>query len=208
MGQLGDERALFWDWFEKNAGQLWTSIAEATSPEELEPALIQFIEALHRYDDRLSILIGANIDGIHEVIVTAEGSADAFQSVFELIRCAPEAPGWKFIPLKPRFGEVDLIDTVQHQGCELRLEDVRFAMADGDELLSLAIIVDDFTEETGPIYEFIAINMIESLIGEYDLATKIGGIELFTRDKFRQIAGHDGYPLAEFIEAIPPSLPH
>ncbi|WP_459555071.1 hypothetical protein [Lacunimicrobium album] len=61
------------------------------------------LDQLHRYDDRLYFLMSMNAYP-HELIITAEGDVDAFQSAESLVSSAPSIPGWSFIALKPAMG--------------------------------------------------------------------------------------------------------
>ncbi len=174
----------------------------------LTPLMDEIFERLQRYDQRLYPLIGSGPNGLHEFIISAEGDVDAFNSVFELIKSAPEIDGWKLIPFKPRFGEFDLVKTTEHDGHVLSLDDTRFALAKNGDQVDLAIIVVDHDENDTDAYRFMAIQMIEILLGEYDLATRVAALDVIALSDFQDSAGHMGRPLAEILDAIPPSQPH
>lgn len=203
-----DKRAQFWDWFRLNAERLRREFAAAQSHETLAPLVDEVFEGLQRYDQRLFPLIGSNLDGNHEFIISAEGNLDAFNSVFELIKSAPEIDGWTFIPLKPRFGDFDLVKTTEHDGHVLSLDETRFALAKNGDHVDLAVVVSDHDEEYAKAYRFMAVQMVESLLGEHDLATRIADIDVFPISEFHKAAGHDGRPLVELLDAIPPSQQH
>lgn len=208
MSKVEDKRAQFWNWFRHNADRLRRGFSEANSQEALTPLMDEVFDALQRYDQRLYPLIGSDPNGLHEFIISAEGHADAFSSVFELIKSAPEIDGWQLIPLKPRFGEFNLVKTTEHDGHVLSLDDTRFALAKNGDQVDLAIIVVDHEATDADAYRFMAIQMVESLLGEYDLATRIAQIDVIPLSEFQDTAGHIGRPLSEILDAIPPSQPH
>lgn len=86
----------FWTWFRGFAGR----IPRDDIPDELQDELLSH---LHCYDDRLYFLLAINTTP-HELIVTADGNADAFASADALISVAPKFDDWKFFSLKPPLG--------------------------------------------------------------------------------------------------------
>jgi hypothetical protein len=86
----------FWIWFRRFADQLPHGDVSVALQAEL-------LSQLHRYDGRLYFLICTNALPC-ELIITAEGRVEAFESADLLVAAAPKLDGWKFIALKPPMG--------------------------------------------------------------------------------------------------------
>lgn len=198
-------RTRFWAWFAWNEERLRCGLA--TAPESAGALVDELADALQQYDTRLFPLIGASPEGDCELIVTAEGNRDAFPAVFELVRAAPPLAGWTFTALKPRFGDFDPLTSVSHEGITLSLESTRFALRAEDGKLDLALLVPDHAVEEAEAYAFAATQLVEGVLGEHDLATRVSTLRVFGRTAFRTATGHEGRPLAELVDAIPPGRP-
>jgi hypothetical protein len=86
----------FWTWFQVFAKR----IPNHGIADELQNELLSHLQC---YDRRLYFQICTNATP-RELIITAEGNADAFPSADELVTEAPVIAGWKFISLKPAMG--------------------------------------------------------------------------------------------------------
>jgi hypothetical protein len=86
----------FWSWFRGFADRLPCDDVPHALQDEL-------LSQLHCYDDRLFFLICTNTSPC-ELIITAEGNKEAFQSADSLVAAAPELDRWTFIALKPPMG--------------------------------------------------------------------------------------------------------
>lgn len=88
----------FWHWFQTNASRL----AELSTSRLV---VDQIHEALSAIDLRLGVEVSnKSDDGIREVIISANGFRELFSLVEELVKAAPQIPGWTFIALKPARG--------------------------------------------------------------------------------------------------------
>jgi hypothetical protein len=84
----------FWKWFEENNHAfLFTNDVDEEVREQL---LSDFLDELHKYNDKLYFLIGGLPNGDQELIITAEGDVEQFNSVDELINNAPTVKSWVF----------------------------------------------------------------------------------------------------------------
>ncbi|MEA5466493.1 hypothetical protein [Leptothoe sp. PORK10 BA2] len=99
----------FWTWFRGFAERL----PKDDVPNDLQDELLS---QLHCFDDRLYFLLSTNAVP-HELIITAEGNADAFSSADKLVDAAPTLVGWQFLALKPAMGFV-----FQHTDGEISLD--------------------------------------------------------------------------------------
>jgi len=98
---MSQEISNFWNWFKDNSKQLAALNAPNIDEDEKDHLLDAMLEVLHRYCDQLYFDIGGEHGEAQELVITAEGNADYFDKVEELISAAPEIPGWSFIAFMP-----------------------------------------------------------------------------------------------------------
>ncbi|MEZ5923448.1 MAG: hypothetical protein R3D57_03600 [Hyphomicrobiaceae bacterium] len=198
----------FWCWFASNAQRLRHALSEAQEPDEIFPVVESIRQQLQLYDHRLHPVIGLGEDDQPELIITAEGDAHAFRSVFELMKAAPKLDDWRVIPLKPRMGSCDGFRSIEIDGAELNIDETRFVMATSGARIELAILVVDHTDDQAESYRFMALALVECLIGERDLATRIECLDVVRLSDFERVTGHDGWPIRDLAAALPPVILH
>ena len=208
MTAAGPTSVQFWTWFSSNADRLRRDFAAAEAADEILPVIERIRVELHRYDERLFPLIGIDDDDTPELIITAEGDAHAFRSVFELTKAAPKLDDWRIVPLKPRVSASEAFRSIEVGGEELSLDETRFVMASNGVEVELAILVDDYADEAEECLRYLALALVECLIGERDLATRVNALDVIRLSDFREAAGHEGRPIRELAGAIPPLTLH
>ena len=163
-----DER--FWSWFSRNEGRL----REIDGPEA--PVLEELQREIKRVDSGLTFQFGPTAEGGHDFVVSADGIRERFAAVERLVAAAPEIPGWKIIAFRPRIG-VDF--TVQFNGLELGPADLWFVAEPEDRQVGLTLCIRGLPpdEEGRAPYQNAAYIMLDSILGEYDVTTKIQWIE-------------------------------
>lgn len=93
----------FWDWFkEHSAPYLFLNEMDESKRSDM---LVNLLDHLHWYCERLGYEIGGDDDKEQELIITAEGNTDYFDEVEILIATAPSMPGWTFTGFIPPRGE-------------------------------------------------------------------------------------------------------
>ncbi len=208
MAHAEPKSVQFWTWFARNAEQLRHDFADAEAPEQIASVVERIRAELHRYDERLFPLIGLDEDDRPELIITAEGDAQAFLSVFELMKTAPKFEDWQIVPLKPRIGTCEGFRSIEVDGEELTLDDTRFVMSSNGTEVELAILIDDYADEAEERFRYMATTLVECLIGERDLATRVNALDVIRLSDFKKAAGHEGWPIRDLATAIPPVTLH
>ena len=192
MASIENQIALtrFWKWFVDNQHVLVKEFCDIEKKgggepavetfDQVEQVLGQMMDELHKYDDRLFPFCGLTPDGGIELIITAEGNVDAFGAAHALVKQAPDLEDWNIMALKPRVeGSQDGFEIRSLDG-EVGLESLQFSIVpvNGETLLMLAFDIegDEVEEELA----YMGVSLVESLLGEQDLATGFDAINVST----------------------------
>jgi hypothetical protein len=194
--------AQFWTWFQANAAKFEAFVDQSRetkltpNADEADRVLSSICKQLQQFDRRLFCQLGPTADG-YDLVITADGDADAFPKVFELIKAAPALERWVFTPLKPRTSGL----SIETSNVKLSADTARYYIAQGDDDPEKAIVLllvdgsirDDVFEE----YQGLSSLLVEQILGEYVFATQVEAVFAVGRDKFAERWGHDGSPLSE-----------
>ena len=90
-----------WDWFLENQ-EKYKSFP-SLEPEKQESLEEEFLKVIHSFDDGLFFEIDEEESGL-SLTITAEGDADLFPKVDELVGIAPEIEGWEIHNLRQPLG--------------------------------------------------------------------------------------------------------
>jgi hypothetical protein len=162
-----ESRTAFWIWFAAHKDEVATIQATRT------PIVDSLVAELHKVDPRLTYEVGNNMQP-REIIITADGNKDGFPAVITLAAAAPVIPGWKVIP----FRQPQAHDSVEVGGVLLKTEDIYFhATPVEDHRLALMLWVKPTRELTPRILQLAGL-LVDSAVGEYDLATRLAGMEM------------------------------
>jgi hypothetical protein len=191
----------FWRWFGESQSVIADEFCNLNEMEEdeganqeafarVEKTLDDMVRHLHMFDARLFPYCGLDADGKIELIFTAEGNVNAFANAHAIVQAAPVLDNWKFTALKPRMADSDPVVVAQSEEGSIDPDMIQYSIVDyeGEKLLLLIFQVGD--GELEEQMAFLGINMVESLLGEQDLATGFDGIDAMTRGQFDEI-GND-----------------
>jgi hypothetical protein len=193
----------FWEWFAANEDMLF---AYETDQERI----FDLLEAeLHKIDKRLAFLFGPNIEGKREFIVSADGRLEAFPIVRRVIKAAPSLPRWTIVAFRPRNGSGFQF---RYGGASLHMDDVFFAPALDGEFLGVFAFIPDEVYARGKVGRDLAWLALDSVLGEYDLATKISYLEVRPASQIghyvaRGVRVAPIGELADLVDRMPKRLP-
>ncbi len=160
----------FWDWFEANEADYFHLKLNDPNQEHL---FDQMLRELRKLDEHLAFELSMPLeDGRRELVLTAQGMKASFPLVFEMQKQAPALDHWMVVPLKPRLGQ-DLMLNIGD--VEFGFDDMFFRWAkDGDFIALQVHLRGAFPENLRIQLGFL---MLDVLLGEYDVATRIGHLE-------------------------------
>ena len=164
-------RQAFWAWFQENTDYLETFAEDTTG------VVTTVGKRLDAVSPDLAFEMGQADDGVYELIVSADGIRAVFPEVIALTKAAPAIPGWRVIAFRPRKknGPKNLVSV---QGAELSANALWYRSDAQEDKLDLTLCVEGQDKDgahdlLGPIFLLLDANL-----GEYDVATRIGAIEL------------------------------
>ena len=176
----------FWAWFEKNQDMLFHF------ERDQEPTFNKLNTAMSKVHPDLTFEFGPDRDGKREFVISADGLKDAFPAVESLYASAPSLPQWTFIKFRPRRSAM----TIQMGDVKIEPTDVEVAVeADGDKA-GFTVFVKGYDESRSQQFKHAAFIILDQSIGEYDMETKVGFIEVKPFDQKSEYKRHalDGLP--------------
>lgn len=208
---MGDP-SRFWSWFASKQTVYEALISEMEQEggsQAPSPAVMSGIKQLHKalaeYDERLKFEFGRDELKRFDLVISADGDAAAFESVFKLVAAAPAIPGWIITPLKPRRPEA--LPAAQVEGRMVSSDQFRFHAAPDPEAPGKSVIlvlVDAPDLDMMPdLYDRLAYLCVDAQLGELDSHRLISGVMVVSLDLFRTESGHDGAPITELGDAYP-----
>ncbi len=162
----------FWIWFEKNS-QDYYQLKE----EKLNSLFYKLDKQLSKINEDIAFEFSADlIDGKREFIISADGILSAFTDVIDLVEKAPKLDGFKIIAFRPK-SNVDDISTIEYEDISLGPDDVYFTYRKNGDTVDIVLYLKGYDSDFEE-WENAAFILLDTIIGEYDVATKIGSIDM------------------------------
>ncbi|MBS4221879.1 hypothetical protein [Lederbergia citrea] len=158
----------FWKWFFEHSDEYFH-----LNEENLEAAFPTIEKQLLKINPALTFEFSVDlIDGKREFIISADGNLDAFPAVEKLAMAAPVMENFKVIAFRQREEASD----IQIGDVYLKPENMFFTYTRLDGLLDLDIYLKDSATNDDDCLT-AAFILLDAIVGEYDLAVKVGDIE-------------------------------
>jgi hypothetical protein len=167
-GQESKE-AIFWHWFQTNESRLYAF------EKDREKIFDELRTQLHRIRPELTFEFGPQHDGKREFVISADGIKDAFPAVIALADAAPSLSRWKVTKFRPRRG---FQSPVMLNGFRLAPDQVRFTIGPDGDKAGLTLFIDGYDPAEREQFASAVYLMLDQALGEYDVETKVGFIEL------------------------------
>lgn len=163
----------FWTWFENNEDMLFHF------DRDRERTFGKLRAAMSKVHPDLVFEFGPDENGTREFVISADGLKDAFAAVESLHAAAPSLARWRFIKFRPRRPAM----TLQIGSLKLEPEDIEVAVeADGDKA-GFTVFVKGYDESRKVTFSQATFIMLDQTIGEYDMMTKVGFVEIKPYDE-------------------------
>lgn len=178
--------AQFWAWFEQNEDMLFHL------EKDQERTLEQLTEAMAAVHPKLHFGVGPEVDGRRDFVITADGLKDVFPAVEALHAAAPALPRWTFIKFRPRGPAAPM--TLRLGDLAVESSDVEVAVEADGEKAGFTVFVKGYDESQREQFLHAVFLMLDHTIGEYDMETKVGFIDVRA---FEEDSEHPRHSLAD-----------
>jgi len=158
--------AAFWAWFQKNAAML-----------RGDKNIRRTMETVSAELEKAHGGVFAEVGGLGEdrqLVISVDGKRELFPAVEEIYAARPTVPGWTIVAFRPRSDPADPF-VIEMNGRTLDPRRMKVTTARNGEKLDINVFVPEFTtlDELGQA----AFILLDHLLGEYDMETRIGGIQ-------------------------------
>ncbi|MFJ8247346.1 hypothetical protein [Peribacillus asahii] len=181
----------FWKWFTENEDRLEMAITEyieiITSSNQMEdylPMMDKLTNRLKRVDKRFmfEFIAQKGKDGRYTMFISPQGHAPSFENTFNLVGLKPNLKHFHIHALKqPEEKEILRGLTLACEGEHIKIGDIHFNYTENEDgRLDLVFYVKNFKGNL----EFVGgqlLHILDKVIGEYYVATKIGDIDIKKR---------------------------
>ena len=184
----------FWSWFEENKSH-YTDYED-----EWDPGLERLEEKLHSIDKTLSLEITSEVDGLNEIIISADAFIEKFSLVREIVDNAPYIKGWRIEALKKARGVEFILRT---KGFELNPIYMYFYPYFDNDALTIVIYSKNLKEFDQDSLIYYGRSLLINILGEYDVATKVDCCFLEDLDEETEIESLIPLPkVKEYIDEV------
>ena len=163
----------FWDWFQANDARLYNFERDQEHTFDL------LHTELVRVDKNLVFEFGPIENGRREFIISADGIREAFPKVESLYAAAPALPRWKVVKFRPRREPM----SIAFDGLRIDSDAVAVDLQHQGDKVELTMYLPGYSEHAEDKYKGIAFLFLDQALGEYDVETRVGHIELKARDE-------------------------
>jgi hypothetical protein len=177
----------FWHWFIQREAELFDF--DAALETERERIFDQLASKLQKVHPDLAFEFGPP-QAKREFVVSAGGINSAFPAVISLVDAAPPLARWQVTAFRPRRAHVNIVELA---GKRVDPSEVQFSLLDNGKTAGIYLFIPGFREEDVD-WKQIGYLMLDEALGEYDVESRLGLIEMFSPD---QRTEGDRYPLAK-----------
>lgn len=165
----------FWEWFQQNQNSIFHF-------EENQQEIFDELSAeLKKVHSDLVFEISSIFDEKREFVISADGIVEAFPFVESLYSNSPDLKKWKITKFRPRIEPNFSISIADKQ---ISVDDLMFKLEQDEDKIGVMIFFKDYEEELeeNHFYRQIAYLFLDSILGEYDVETKVSFIEIYPNE--------------------------
>ena len=187
----------FWRWFQANETRLFDF------EKDQDRVFNELQMQLHRIQPSLTFEFGPKEEGKREFVISADGIKDAFPAVIGLADAAPPLPRWKITKFRPRR---DFQSPVTLNGLRISPEQVQFTIEPDGDKAGITLFIEGYSPNEFEKYAGVIFLMLDQVLGEYDVETKVGFIKLKSKSAASNLARKSFSALAptfdKFVKSI------
>jgi hypothetical protein len=161
----------FWIWFEENSDTLFHF------ENNQEVIFNQLSKQLQKVNPDLTFEFGPIQNEKREFIISAGGIKSAFPAVENLYSVHPNSDKWVFIKFRPRR---ETLMSLKFNDLEIQPSELKymFFKDENPQKIGLLLLIKNFDDTQYNLYAQIGYLFLDQIIGEYDVETYLGAIEI------------------------------
>jgi hypothetical protein len=161
----------FWHWFGQHEEELFQLSIE--SP-EVRRWVDRIQEKLQFIDSHLGCELSLGSRPKRDFFLSAGGIEEGFPWVEALHAAAPQFVRWNIVKFKQRKGRAG---TIRLAGLTFSDENVFFRIFDDEGKIGIHLFFAEFDPRLFQMFGEVGFTFLDSLLGEFDVATKVGEID-------------------------------
>ena len=189
----------FWGWFVRNEARLFSFRADRE--DERETLFKELAAQLQEVHPDLAFEFGPN-RARREFVISAGGIKGAFPSVASLAGAAPVLERWQITAFRPRRNPVSV---VEFRGKRVDPKDVQFTLLSNRQMLGLRLFIPGY-QDTDSDMKAIGYLLLDESLGEYDVESRLGLIEMLSPETCTDGARHPFSELPKQFDELAASL--
>ncbi|MFO0598958.1 MAG: hypothetical protein U0228_26860 [Myxococcaceae bacterium] len=165
---------LFWEWFAKKEAKL----AEKAKTDPAGPMneISDTLERMVRQGLIAELAVDPAPGKKSTVVISADGDKDLFDAVKAVVAAAPRLKHWDVLAFRQRR---DAGDTIEFEDESFTVADFSFReVSRAEGKVDIEIFARGMKSKDDKSYMQAAFIFLDGIVGEYDVETKIGGIQL------------------------------
>ena len=156
----------FWSWFMANSEELFINTDNNAK------ILDKLHNELNKINNNLTFEFGQTNNEKREFIISADGIRESFVFVEKLFSSKPELEKWDIKKFRQRG---DITNSITINGITLFPKNVKYLLFLHENKIGLYLFIYDFNKNK-ETYTNLAYILLDNILGEYDVETKMGGI--------------------------------
>lgn len=165
-----EKAAAFWKWFSAHA-------ADLQKDPNMQATMETISAELGKVYPGVFVEIGKDGEEL-TLVLSVDGIKKLFPDVQALYAARPTVPGWKIVAFRQR----DAGFTVEMNGIKIEPKTVKFVGEPAGGKLDITVYLPGYKQGDNNLGQ-IGFILLDHTIGEYDMETKIGGIDFAALDK-------------------------
>jgi hypothetical protein len=163
----------FWVWFVAHERELFDF--DPNQVAERERIFDELQGELRKVDPDLTFEFGPN-EPRREFVISAGGIQRAFPAVVWLARAAPALEQWQVTAFRPRRPPLQVVEFGEER---VAPEEVQFSLLDNGKIAGIHLFIHGFRDDDADLKQ-IAYFLLDGALGEYDVESRLGLIEIFS----------------------------
>lgn len=171
----GDKNARFWKWFVAHETEFFSAT------EKDEALLDAMSRQLHKISPYACFELSPTGEKQRTLVISTDGIAKGIPAVLSLVEAAPKLDQWNFVAFRPRNNDVDRIVMGD---IELKSSEMLYTYSfNSNNLVDIKLYIKGYKNDLHDPVLGAAFVLLDSIIGEYDVMTKVGLIDLYNLDE-------------------------